>query len=421
MGAARRPATSCPRRSRPKWSAAPTGAGCSRPRSTCRRPRRGGTMRIRLDRRGRPGCVARQRRSSRSRPAAGCAPKRRRRSRPAVTVSRPVEQPIIEYTELTGTVAASKTVNLMARVAGLPRVGQLQGRRRRRGGSAPLRHRAGALRRAGEAERGGARAGAGRARPAAGDDEGERDGARRPSRTGSASATRRRRSSSWRRSTSDTRRSRRPSRDGIGRAAGGPGQPRRHRRPDPARDARAAPADLRQLQPERARRAPPARPDAPNTRSRSGRTSARRRSRSASRTRRATRTSASSTSPTTRSRTSTGTIALRGIFENEDTTLFPGLFARVRAPAGRAAAHARHSRQRDRQRPAGRLRLRRRPGRRRGAAVDRRGPITASGLAIRSGLAESDRVIVNGLLNARAGEKVAPTEATPVPAPAPRR
>ena len=32
--------------------------------------------------------------------------------------------------------------------------------------------------------------------------------------------------------------------------------------------------------------------------------------------------------------TSTGTIALRGLFKNEDTTLFPGLFARVRIPLG---------------------------------------------------------------------------------------
>jgi len=32
--------------------------------------------------------------------------------------------------------------------------------------------------------------------------------------------------------------------------------------------------------------------------------------------------------------TSTGTIALRGLFKNEDTTLLPGLFARVRIPLG---------------------------------------------------------------------------------------
>jgi membrane fusion protein (multidrug efflux system) len=55
-----------------------------------------------------------------------------------------------------------------------------------------------------------------------------------------------------------------------------------------------------------------------------------------------------------------------------------------------------------------------------GDVVERRsivkGPVTEAGLAIRSGLSESDRVIVNGLLNARVGEKVAPTVET---APAP--
>ena len=45
-----------------------------------------------------------------------------------------------------------------------------------------------------------------------------------------------------------------------------------------------------------------------------------------------------------------------------------------------------------------------------------RGPLTPNGFAIRSGLTAADRVIVNGVLNARAGEKVAPVEATPVPA-----
>jgi multidrug efflux pump subunit AcrA (membrane-fusion protein) len=48
-----------------------------------------------------------------------------------------------------------------------------------------------------------------------------------------------------------------------------------------------------------------------------------------------------------------------------------------------------------------------------------KGPMTASGLAIRSGVAATDRVIVNGLLNARPGAKVSPQTAPPVPAPAP--
>lgn len=115
--------------------------------------------------------------------------------------------------------------------------------------------------------------------------------------------------------------------------------------------------------------------------------------------------------------TSTGTIALRGIFKNEDTTLFPGLFARVRLPMGG---------------PRPMLVI---PGSAIGSdqqgdyvfvvgpddVVARRsivrGPITDRGFAIRSGLQKDDRVIVNGILNARAGEKVAPSEATPVPAP----
>jgi membrane fusion protein (multidrug efflux system) len=40
-----------------------------------------------------------------------------------------------------------------------------------------------------------------------------------------------------------------------------------------------------------------------------------------------------------------------------------------------------------------------------------KGPLTADGgCAVRSGLTDSDRVIVRGLLNAKAGEKVAPTQ-----------
>jgi RND family efflux transporter MFP subunit len=115
--------------------------------------------------------------------------------------------------------------------------------------------------------------------------------------------------------------------------------------------------------------------------------------------------------------TATGTIALRGIFKNEDTTLFPGLFARVRLPMGG---------------PRPMLVI---PGSAIGSdqqgdyvfvvgadnVVARRsivrGPITERGFAIRSGLQKDDRVIVNGILNARAGEKVLPTEATPVPVP----
>lgn len=116
--------------------------------------------------------------------------------------------------------------------------------------------------------------------------------------------------------------------------------------------------------------------------------------------------------------TSTGTIALRGTFQNADRALVPGLFARVRMPLGG---------------PKPMLVI---PGPAIGSdqqgdyvyvvgaddVVARRaivrGPLTPDGFAIRTGLAGSDRVIVNGVLNARAGEKVAPLEATPVPAAA---
>ena len=114
--------------------------------------------------------------------------------------------------------------------------------------------------------------------------------------------------------------------------------------------------------------------------------------------------------------TSTGTIALRGLFKNEDTTLFPGLFARVRIPLGDPRpmlvippSAVGNDQQGDFVyvvNPSD--------------VVERRtivkGPLTESGLAIRSGVAAGDRVIVNGLLNARVGEKVAPTTATSAPA-----
>jgi membrane fusion protein, multidrug efflux system len=117
--------------------------------------------------------------------------------------------------------------------------------------------------------------------------------------------------------------------------------------------------------------------------------------------------------------TSKGTIALRGIFKNEDTTLFPGLFARVRLPMGGArpmlvipGSAIGSDQQGDFVYVVGSDDV----VARRGIV---RGPITERGFTVRSGLAANDRVIVNGILNARAGVKVAPVEATPVPAPTP--
>ncbi len=112
--------------------------------------------------------------------------------------------------------------------------------------------------------------------------------------------------------------------------------------------------------------------------------------------------------------TSTGTIGLRAVFQNEDKALFPGLFARVRIPLGGPrpmlvvpAGALGNDQQGDFVYVVGT-----------GDVVERRsivkGPITPSGLSIRSGLSAGDRVIVNGLLNARPGEKVSPAEvATP--------
>jgi RND family efflux transporter MFP subunit len=106
--------------------------------------------------------------------------------------------------------------------------------------------------------------------------------------------------------------------------------------------------------------------------------------------------------------TSTGTIQLRGELTNEDKTLFPGVFARVRIPLGEPQ-------------PMPVI-----PGSALGNdqegdyvlvadandVVARRavvkGPMTEHGCAITSGLTLADRVIVNGFVNARLGEKITP-------------
>jgi RND family efflux transporter MFP subunit len=109
---------------------------------------------------------------------------------------------------------------------------------------------------------------------------------------------------------------------------------------------------------------------------------------------------------------STGTIALRAVFANEDATLFPGLFARVRIPLGPPRpllvipeTAIGSDQQGDFVYVVG-------PG----DVVARRsivpGPLTAGGRAVRSGLTATDRVVVNGLLNARPGQKVAPAPAS---------
>jgi RND family efflux transporter MFP subunit len=105
---------------------------------------------------------------------------------------------------------------------------------------------------------------------------------------------------------------------------------------------------------------------------------------------------------------STGTIQLRGSFSNEDTLIFPGVFVRVRIPLGEPQT------------------LPVIPGRAIGndqqgdyvLLVDAentvarqsivRGQKTDEGYAIENGLTATDRVIVNGSIHARPGDKVTP-------------
>lgn len=104
--------------------------------------------------------------------------------------------------------------------------------------------------------------------------------------------------------------------------------------------------------------------------------------------------------------TSTGTIELRAVFSNEDKALFPGLFTRIRIPLGApqslpvVPASAIGTDQ------EGDYVL----------VVDtndvvtrhsvEKGPATENGVAIRSGITAQDRIVVNGFQNARPGEKV---------------
>jgi RND family efflux transporter MFP subunit len=116
--------------------------------------------------------------------------------------------------------------------------------------------------------------------------------------------------------------------------------------------------------------------------------------------------------------TSTGTIALRAVFENSDKALFPGLFARVRIPLGppqQMLVIPNSSIGNDQQGDyvfvvdASDVVARR-------SVI--KGPLTPDGCAIRAGLTVEDRVVVNGLLNARPGSKVQamePSTATPPP------
>ena len=110
--------------------------------------------------------------------------------------------------------------------------------------------------------------------------------------------------------------------------------------------------------------------------------------------------------------TTSGTIELRGVFTNENKDLFPGLFARVRIPLGEPQPMLVLPQSAIGNDQEGDFVLVAGPG----DTVVRRsvvkGPLTPGGCAIRSGLAPEDRVIVNGLMNAKPGAKVHPVNAT---------
>jgi RND family efflux transporter MFP subunit len=117
--------------------------------------------------------------------------------------------------------------------------------------------------------------------------------------------------------------------------------------------------------------------------------------------------------------TSSGTVQMRAIFTNQDNAIFPGVFARVRIPLGEP-------------RPmfvvpnlaigndqegdyvlvvdANNVVVRR-------SVV--KGPPSGSNCGILSGLSADDRVIVNGLMNARPGFPVTPVTGTDTANPAP--
>jgi RND family efflux transporter MFP subunit len=111
--------------------------------------------------------------------------------------------------------------------------------------------------------------------------------------------------------------------------------------------------------------------------------------------------------------TSSGTIQIRASLTNENKTLFPGLFARVRIPLGDPqpmlivpATAFGNDQEGDYVLVA-----------ETNDVVARRavvkGPLTSDGCAVRSGLTPTDRVIVDGLMRAKPGTKVNPVTRAP--------
>jgi RND family efflux transporter MFP subunit len=117
--------------------------------------------------------------------------------------------------------------------------------------------------------------------------------------------------------------------------------------------------------------------------------------------------------------TSSGTLQLRAVLTNEDKVLFPGVFARVRVPLGEPQPMLVVPNLAIGNDQEGDYVLVVGPG----DIVARRsvvkGPLTGNDCAIRSGLTPGDRVIVNGLVNARQGNKVTPENQPAPPSPAP--
>jgi RND family efflux transporter MFP subunit len=116
--------------------------------------------------------------------------------------------------------------------------------------------------------------------------------------------------------------------------------------------------------------------------------------------------------------TSSGTIQLRGVFDNKNRVLLAGAFARVRIPLGGPkpmllvpASAIGNDQEGDYVMAVGAGDIAARLG-----VV--KGPLTTNGCAIRSGLSAQDRVIVNGMMRAKPGDKVTPVTASAAqPAP----
>ncbi|MEM7121062.1 MAG: efflux RND transporter periplasmic adaptor subunit [Pseudomonadota bacterium] len=107
---------------------------------------------------------------------------------------------------------------------------------------------------------------------------------------------------------------------------------------------------------------------------------------------------------------STGTIQMRGVFPNYDRLLFPGLFVRVRIPISQPKPTLMVPNLAVGEDQQGRFVLVVSSD----DVVQRKavetGPLEGSLRAITSGISADDRVVVNGLVNAKVGAKVAPQE-----------